>query len=60
MARSDTAKALGCKVGDIVLLTFTPLGWDNKPFRVISQQINASCQVPLELVELFPLKLVEG
>lgn len=46
-----TAKALGCKVGDIVLLTFTPLGWDNKPFRVISQQINASCQVPLELVE---------
>lgn len=46
-----TAKALGCQVGDIVLLSFTPLGWDNKPFRVISQQISSTCQVPLELVE---------
>lgn len=46
-----TAKALGCQVGDIVLLSFSPLGWDNKPFRVISQQISSTCQVPLELVE---------
>jgi hypothetical protein len=46
-----TAKALGCQVGDIVLLTFTPLGWYQKPFRVVSQQINFSGQVPLELVE---------
>jgi hypothetical protein len=46
-----TAKAMGCAVGDVVRLTFTPLGWTNKLFRVISQQINFNGQVPLVLVE---------
>ncbi len=46
-----TAKALGCQVGDVVRLTFSPLGWTNKLFRVISQQIDFSGQVPLTLVE---------
>lgn len=46
-----TAKALGCQVGDVVRLTFAPLGWTNKLFRVISQQIDFSGKVPLALVE---------
>ena len=46
-----TAKALGCQVGDVVRLTFGTLGWTNKLFRVISQQIDFSGQVPLTLVE---------
>lgn len=46
-----TAKALGCSVGDIVRLSFTPLGWSNKPFRVVSQQISFDGRVPLALVE---------
>jgi len=46
-----TAKALGCQVGDVVRLTFGPLGWSNKLFRVVSQQIDFTGRVPLALVE---------
>jgi hypothetical protein len=46
-----TAKALGCQVGDVVRLTFGPLGWSNKLFRVVSQQIDFTGKVPLALVE---------
>jgi hypothetical protein len=46
-----SAKALGCQVGDVVRLTFAPLGWTNKLFRVISQQIDFTGKVPLALVE---------
>lgn len=46
-----TAKAMGCQVGDVVRLTFGPLGWSNKLFRVVSQQIDFSGRVPLALVE---------
>lgn len=46
-----TAKALGCQVGDVVRLTFSPLGWTNKLFRVVSQNINMTGQVPLALIE---------
>lgn len=46
-----TAKAQGCVVGDIVRLTIAPLGWSNKLFRVISQEIGFDGQVPMGLVE---------
>lgn len=46
-----TAKALGCKVGDVVYLDFTPLGWNNKPFRVISQVISSTGRVPMTMIE---------
>lgn len=45
------AKALGCQVGDIVLLSLEALGWSSKPFRVVSQEIRFDGQVPLALVE---------
>ena len=45
------AKALGCQVGDIVWLNLSALGFVNKPFRVISQEIRFDGQVPLTLVE---------
>ena len=45
------AKALGCQVGDVVLLSLEALGWSNKPFRVVSQEIRFDGQVPLALVE---------
>lgn len=48
---SFTMKALGCEVGDIVYLTFTSLGWVNKPFRVLSQGINSTGQVPMTMIE---------
>jgi hypothetical protein len=44
-------KALGCQVGDVVLLSIGALGWSNKPFRVASQEIRFDGQVPLALVE---------
>ena len=44
-------KALGCAVGDVVRLTFSPLGWSNKLFRVISQEIRFDGMVPMTLVE---------
>lgn len=46
-----TAKAMGCQVGDVVRLTFGALGWSNKLFRVVGQQIDMSGQVPLVLIE---------
>lgn len=46
-----TAKAQGCAVGDVVRLTFPALGWSNKLFRVISQEIRFDGQVPLVLIE---------
>jgi len=46
-----TAKAQGCTVGDVVRLTFPALGWTNKLFRVISQEIRFDGQVPLSLIE---------
>lgn len=49
-----TAKAMGCSVGDIILLSFSPLGWSNKPFRVVSQEIGFDGRVPLALVEENP------
>jgi hypothetical protein len=45
------AKALGCQVGDVVLLSLEALGWSNKAFRVVSQEIRFDGQVPLALVE---------
>jgi hypothetical protein len=45
------AKALGCQVGDIVRMNLTALGWSNKPFRVISQEIGFDGRVPLTLIE---------
>jgi hypothetical protein len=45
------AKALGCQVGDIVRMNLTALGWSNKPFRVISQEIGFDGKVPLTLIE---------
>jgi hypothetical protein len=45
------AKALGCQVGDIVRINLTALGWANKPFRVVSQEIRFDGQVPLTLLE---------
>ena len=46
-----TAKAQGCVVGDVVRLTFTALGWNEKLFRVVSQEIRFDGQVPMSLVE---------
>ena len=46
-----TAKAQGCTVGDVVRLTFPTLGWSNKLFRVVSQEIRFDGQVPLVLIE---------
>jgi Putative phage tail protein len=45
------AKALGCSVGNVVRLTFPALGWSNKLFRVVSQEIRFDGLVPLALVE---------
>jgi len=44
-------KALGCEVGDVVYLSFEPLGWADKPFRVMTQNINSTGQVPMTLIE---------
>ena len=44
-------KALGCQVGDVVRLSIEALGWSNKPFRVVSQEIRFDGQVPMALVE---------
>ena len=46
-----TAKALGCKVGDVVYLTFGPLGWSSKPFRILSQVISSTGRVPMTMIE---------
>jgi hypothetical protein len=46
-----TMKALGCEVGDIVYITFSSLGWTNKPFRILSQGINNTGAVPMTMIE---------
>lgn len=46
-----TMKALGCEVGDIVYISFGPLGWASKPFRVLTQGISNTGQVPMTLIE---------
>lgn len=45
------AKALGCEVGDVVRVSLEALGWSNKLFRVVSQEIRFDGQVPMALVE---------
>ena len=45
------AKALGCQVGDVVPVNLEALGWSNKLFRVVSQEIRFDGQVPMALVE---------
>jgi len=44
-------KALGCEVGNCVWISFEPLGWADKPFRVLSQGISNSGLVPMTLIE---------
>lgn len=44
-------KALGCQVGDVVRVSLDALGWSNKLFRVVSQEIRFDGQVPMALVE---------
>lgn len=46
-----TLKALGCSVGDVVSITFTPLGWSNKLFRIVSQEISLKGVVPMSMIE---------
>lgn len=46
-----TMKALGCEVGDIVYISFEPLGWSSKPFRILTQGINSTGQVPMTMIE---------
>ena len=48
---SFTMKALGCEVGDVVYISFGPLGWSNKPFRILSQGISNTGQVPMTMIE---------
>ena len=50
-----SAKAMGVNVGDVVRLSFETLGWSNKLFRVVSQEIRPDGQVPLSLIEESPL-----
>lgn len=44
-------KALGCEVGDVVYISFGPLGWSNKPFRILTQVINSTGRVPMTMIE---------
>jgi hypothetical protein len=46
-----SAKALGCEVGDIVQVSLEALGFNNKPFRVISKEVRPDGRVPLGLLE---------
>jgi hypothetical protein len=50
-----SAKALGCDVGDIVHISLSALGFNEKPFRVISKEIRPDGRVPLGLLEESPL-----
>ena len=45
------AKALGCQVGEVVRISLEALGWSNKLFRVVSQEIRFDGQVPMRLIE---------
>jgi hypothetical protein len=46
-----SAKALGCEVGHIVTVTLSALGFNSKPFRVISKEVRVDGRVPLALLE---------
>jgi hypothetical protein len=46
-----SAKALGCDVGDIVRITLGALGFNQKPFRVMTKEIRPDGRVPLTLIE---------
>lgn len=46
-----TAKAMGCDVGDIVTITLSALGFNDKLFRVISKEISPDGRVPMTLLE---------
>ena len=46
-----SAKAQGCTIGEVVRLTFPALGWSNKLFRVVSQEIRFDGRVPMALIE---------
>lgn len=46
-----SAKALGCDIGEIVRISFEPLGWSEKLFRVISKDITQDGRIPLTLLE---------
>jgi hypothetical protein len=46
-----SAKALGCDVGDIVQVSLEALGFNNKPFRVVSKEVRPDGRVPLGLLE---------
>lgn len=46
-----SAKALGCDVGDIVHVSLEALGFNEKPFRVVSKEIRPDGRVPLTLLE---------
>jgi hypothetical protein len=46
-----TAKALGCDVGDIVTITLSALGFNDKLFRVISKDVSPDGRVPMTLLE---------
>jgi hypothetical protein len=50
-----SAKALGCDVGDIVRITLGALGFNQKPFRVMTKEIRPDGRVPLTLIEESPL-----
>lgn len=54
LSATFNAKALGCQVGDVVRLSLEALGWSNKIFRVVSQEIRFDGQVPLALIEENP------
>ena len=49
-----TAKAMGAKVGDVVRVSFAPLGWSRKLFRITTNTINMDATVSLSMVEENP------
>ena len=51
LSTTFNAKALGCQVGDVVRISLEALGWSNKLFRVVTQEIRFDGQVPMRLVE---------
>lgn len=51
LSTTFNAKALGCQVGEVVRISLEALGWSNKLFRVVSQEIRFDGQVPMRLIE---------
>lgn len=50
----STAKAMGVKVGDVVRISFAPLGWSRKLFRIATHTINMDATVSMSMVEENP------